>query len=107
MDYGCKGKVVCITGGTSGIGLAAAEAFALDGAIVLLVGRNRAKGESVIRDLHSLDKHIRAAFPACGCEQARRMPKVGTGSGCLVPYEKDRYFGNQCGNLSGKTFSQM
>ena len=44
MEYGCRNKVVVITGGTSGIGLAAARAFWRDGAIVSIVGRDSAKG---------------------------------------------------------------
>ena len=40
MEYGCKNRVVVITGGTSGIGLAAARAFWLDGAAVNIVGRD-------------------------------------------------------------------
>ena len=35
MEYGCKGKVVVLAGGTSGIGLAAAKRFRKDGAMAV------------------------------------------------------------------------
>jgi NAD(P)-dependent dehydrogenase (short-subunit alcohol dehydrogenase family) len=44
MEYGCRHKVIVITGGTSGIGLAAARAFWLDGASVNIVGRDSTRG---------------------------------------------------------------
>ena len=43
MDLGLKDKVVAITGGTSGIGEAAALAFAEEGAFVAVCGRNPEK----------------------------------------------------------------
>jgi len=45
------GKVVLITGGTSGIGLAAAELFVAQGAAVMLAGRSAEKGEQVVARL--------------------------------------------------------
>ncbi|MCH4158364.1 MAG: SDR family oxidoreductase [Acidaminococcaceae bacterium] len=64
MEYGCKGKHVCITGGTSGIGLAVARTFIRDGARVLVVGRNALKGAEVVRELAALARQ--AAAPAAG-----------------------------------------
>ena len=51
MEYGCKHKVVVITGGTSGIGLAAARTFWQDGANVFLVGRNRTRGMQALAEI--------------------------------------------------------
>lgn len=44
MDLNLRGKAALITGGTVGIGLAVAEGLAAEGANVLLVGRDGARG---------------------------------------------------------------
>ncbi|MDU2066045.1 MAG: SDR family oxidoreductase [Sporomusaceae bacterium] len=47
------GKVILITGGTSGIGLASAQKFLAKGAMVVLVGRNEQKGREAIQILQN------------------------------------------------------
>jgi NAD(P)-dependent dehydrogenase (short-subunit alcohol dehydrogenase family) len=48
------GKRVLVTGGTSGIGRAAALAFAGEGARVVVSGRDAARGEAVVREAEAL-----------------------------------------------------
>ncbi|HEY5961145.1 MAG TPA: SDR family NAD(P)-dependent oxidoreductase, partial [Polyangiaceae bacterium] len=48
-----SGKVAVVTGGSSGIGLAAAQQLAQEGAQVVLTGRNR----------ETLDRAVRAIGP--------------------------------------------
>ena len=47
-DDAFVGKVVLVTGATSGIGAGTAKAFAAHGARVMLSGRDRARGETVL-----------------------------------------------------------
>jgi NAD(P)-dependent dehydrogenase (short-subunit alcohol dehydrogenase family) len=47
-------KVALITGATSGIGAAAAGAFARRGAHVVIVGRDKVRGDDVVRDCEGL-----------------------------------------------------
>lgn len=50
--YGCEGLHVVISGGTSGIGLAAAEKMLVDGAAsVCILGRSQARGEAAVKFL--------------------------------------------------------
>jgi NAD(P)-dependent dehydrogenase (short-subunit alcohol dehydrogenase family) len=46
-----QGRAILITGGTSGIGKAAALAFAMEGASVVLAARNDGKGEEAIKEI--------------------------------------------------------
>lgn len=50
------GKIVLITGGTSGIGEASAKLFVKEGATVLIVGRNKEKGETIETELQKYSK---------------------------------------------------
>ena len=60
MNYGCEGLNVVISGGTSGIGLAAAEKFLRDGANVYLLGRSVLRGAMAVQKLLAITE--RSAF---------------------------------------------
>ncbi len=57
-----RGKVCLVTGATSGIGAAAAEALLARGATVVLVGRDRAKCEAAVARLGSLGPNASVGF---------------------------------------------
>ena len=50
-DYDLTGRVIVLTGATSGLGFAAAEQFARSGATLLLVGRNAERNERAVAEL--------------------------------------------------------
>ncbi len=72
MDLGLRGKLAIITGGSVGIGLAVAEAFAAEGANVVLTAR----GEERVTDEA---RRIAATF---GVKAEGVASDVATASGC-------------------------
>jgi 3-oxoacyl-[acyl-carrier protein] reductase len=53
MDLGLTGKRALVTGSTSGIGAATAKLLAEEGVIVAVHGRDRARGEAVVREIEA------------------------------------------------------
>ena len=57
-----EGKVVLITGGTSGIGMAAATALAAMGAEVVVTGRNEERGEAAVAEIRGSSGNERVSL---------------------------------------------
>jgi len=53
MDLKLKGKRALVTGSTSGIGAATAKLLAEEGVIVAVHGRDRARGDTVVREIEA------------------------------------------------------
>lgn len=64
IKYGCNGKAAIISGGTSGIGLAAAEKLLLDGAKVFILGRSAERGKQAAEYLEN-KTGCRADYVSC------------------------------------------
>lgn len=58
MDFGLNKKVVIVTGGSSGIGMATAKSFHAEGAIVVINGRNEAKLTAATKEIGENAKGI-------------------------------------------------
>ena len=69
FNYGCQGLVAVISGGSSGIGLAAAAKLASDGARVYILGRSLARGEAAVRQLFEKTGQ-QVVFVACDITSA-------------------------------------
>lgn len=75
--YKMRGKIVVISGGTSGIGLATAELLVQDGARVFLVGRDSIKGSSVVEKLGLQAHFIQADLRTIkGCQFVAEQVKI-------------------------------
>ena len=86
MNFELTGKAVLISGGTSGIGLAAAEAFLAEGACVALMARDAQRGEEALRQLRANRAAEDVIFLAGDVARAEDCARVAAAA--------ERYFGH-------------
>src|SRR5689334_14148568 len=73
-----KGKVVVITGATSGIGQVAAEKLAAMGARIVQVARDRARGQAAITRLNEVAPGIAHSIYYADLSRISEMKRVAT-----------------------------
>jgi NADPH:quinone reductase-like Zn-dependent oxidoreductase len=71
VDMSFGGKVVLVTGSTSGIGEACARLFAESGAAVMVCGRNAARGRQVVDEIGAAGGIARFTAVDLRAEEAR------------------------------------
>jgi NAD(P)-dependent dehydrogenase (short-subunit alcohol dehydrogenase family) len=101
MDLGLKGKRVLVTGSTAGIGYAAAELLAKEGAEVILNGRTPARVEAALVKL-------KAAVP--GATATGIAADAGSAAGCaaiLAAHPEVDVLVNNMGIFEPKAFEQI
>lgn len=107
--YGCEGLRIVISGGTSGIGLAAAANFLADGADVYLLGRDAARGRQATKQLFAQTGR-KAEYFACdvssqqACQQA--LEKIG-GSIDILVASAGIYKEERLANVTEESFAQI
>ena len=100
MEYGCKDKTVVIVGGTSGIGLAAARAFWLDGARVCIIGRDRVRGMKALAEIAGCTDPEEMVFPGVrGCTGAAAETEDPADAGCGDAMKKLSFSAEMPGRL--------
>jgi NAD(P)-dependent dehydrogenase (short-subunit alcohol dehydrogenase family) len=96
MNPDFSGKVALITGGASGIGFAAAQAFARAGATVVLASRSEPAGQAAVATLEQ--QGARARFVAC---DVRDEASVASAVGRTFEHEGRLDLAFNCAGIGG------
>ena len=68
-----RGKIALVTGGTSGIGLAASQAFAREGAVVVVTGRSEKRAQEALK---SFEKDAAVSWIACDSGDGKSVARL-------------------------------
>ncbi len=103
MQYDLQNKVAVISGGTSGIGLAAAKLFLANGAQVVIAGRQPEKGQAVMQMGSQFGPHLQF-IRANICVPAECANLIGQTAAC---YGKIDILINSAGVYREKSIAAM
>lgn len=78
MIHNMSGKVVVVTGGTSGIGQVASETLAQNGARIVQIARSRKRGEAALRRLREYAPGVGHAVYYADLSRIREVKRVGS-----------------------------
>ena len=109
-SYGMDGRTGIISGGTSGIGLAAAALLTADGANVFLIGRSAERGSkaaAALRDAPGRAVYIQADLSsAAGCDAAAEAVRHAAGQIDFLVNSAGLYREQSIDNLSEKDYDE-